>query len=225
MAGPSNIEVAAQPPDAFGRLVWRMDRATRLPEDALNFIAALAIMFLMLLGVVQIGLRLRELCIPFTDTCVQLLNAPIFGYIDMIELAMPILAIIGISYVQRQGAHIRMDILMGRLSGRVLWIIEAFAAICTLIIAVLLARFAWTFFYDAYSIGDSTTDAEISTWPSKLLVPFAFALWVIRMLVQFLGAIRLSLNPDLPPVGVVVQKDIAAQAQDEIRDALGGENR
>ena len=213
MVGHSDSATTDQPPgDSLGRLVWRLDRVLRWPEDALNLIAAIAILFLMLLGVVQIVLRAK-----------WLFNAPIFGYIDMIELAMPILAIIGISYCQRQGTHIRMDILMARLSGRILWTIEAFAAACTLIIAVLLAWFAWNFFYDAFSIGDSTTDAEIDTWPSKLLVPLAFGLLVARMVVQMLGAVRLAMNPGLPPVGVVVQKDIAEQAQEEIREAMGSE--
>ncbi len=191
-----------------------MDRALRVPENALNFLAAAAVLFLMLLGVVQIMLRMK-----------WLFNAPIFGYIDMIEVAMPVLAILGIAYCQRTGTHIRMDILMNRFSGRLLWIVECFAAIATLIIALLLARFAWTFFFDAYSIGDSTTDAEINTWPSKLLVPFAFALLALRMIVQVLGTARLAIKPHLTPVGVIVQKDIAAQAQEEIREAMGREDR
>jgi TRAP-type mannitol/chloroaromatic compound transport system permease small subunit len=115
-----------------------------------------------------------------------------------------------------------MDILVGRFRGRLLWGVEAFAALATLIIAILLARFAWSFFNDAFTIGDSTTDAEIDTWPSKLLVPIAFAMLSFRMLVQFLGALRLFLSPGLVPVGVVVQKDIAEQAQDEIREAMAG---
>lgn len=191
-----------------------MDRWLRGPEDALNLIAAIAIMFLMMLGVVQIVLRAKFL-----------FNAPIFGYIDMIELAMPVLAIIGVSYCQRQGTHIRMDIMMAKLRGRVLWTVETFAGLCTLTIAILLAWFAWNFFEDAYTIGDSTTDAEIDTWPSKLLAPLAFGLLVLRVLVQTLGAARLAVNPDLTPVGVVVQKDIAEQAQEEIREAMGSEGR
>ena len=83
-----------------------------------------------------------------------------------------------------------------------------------------LCYFAYSFFLDAYVIGDSTTDAELNTWPSKLLVPIAFGLMVLRAGVQILGALRLSINPSLQPVGVVVQKDIAEQAQAEIREAL-----
>lgn len=191
----------------------------------MNLLAAFAILFLMLLGVVQIVLRPRAFCIPGTEACIPWFGAPIFGYIDAIELAMPVLAIIGIAYCQRQGVHIRMDILMQRLSGRTLWIVETLAAVATTIIMLLLAYFAFNFFRDAYVIGDSTTDAEIDTWPSKLLVPIAFVLMALRTGLQALGGLRLVIDPGLVPVGVVVQKDIAEQAKDEIREAMAGERR
>jgi len=196
--------------DGLGRAIDRADRLLSPLEDLLNFIAAMAVMFLMLLGVVQILLRTR-----------WLFNAPIFGYIDMIELSMPILAVVGISYCQRHGVHIRMDILLQKLQGRVLWAIEAFGAFAGMMIIGLLARYSWVFFHDAYTSGDSTSDAELLTWPSKLLVPFALALLTIRLGIQFLGAVRLVIDPTREPVGVVELKDVAEQAREEIREALG----
>ena len=212
MTSGTELTLEQPPEDGLGRLVWRLDRLLRWPEDAFNLIAALAIMLLMVMGVVQIVAGLR-----------WLFNAPIFGYIDVIELSMPVLAIMGIAYCQRMGVHIRMDILIQNFSGRMLWIVETFAAVCTLGIMIFLCYFAWNFFWDAYTIGDSTTDAEIDTWPSKLLVPIAFALLVLRMVVQILGGLRLAIDPSLIPVGVVVQKDIAEQAQEEIREAMGSD--
>ena len=152
-----------------------------------------------------------------------LFNAPIFGYIDMIELSMPMLAILGLSYCQRHGVHIRMDILLQHLRGRVLWVIEALASLAGFAIIALLARYSWVFFHDAYTSGDSTTDAELLTWPSKLLVPFALAILSIRLAIQFAGAVRLVIDPTREPIGVVVVKDVAEQAREEIREALGEE--
>lgn len=212
MSSGSEAVLDRPPEDGLGQLVWRLDRLLRWPEDAFNFIAAMAIMLLMLMGVVQIVAGLR-----------WLFNSPIFGYIDVIELAMPVLAIMGIAYCQRQGVHIRMDVLIQNFSGRLLWITETFAATCTFLIMLALTVFAYNFFLDAFVIGDSTSDAELDTWPSKLLVPIAFGLMALRTVVQILGAFRLSLNPKLQPVGVVVQKDIAEQAQAEIREAMVGE--
>lgn len=200
------------PDDVLGRVVDRGDRLLSPVENTLNFIAAVAVLFLMLLGVVQVVMRVR-----------WLFHAPIFGYIDMIELAMPILAVLGISYAQRHGTHIRMEILVLQLRGRVLWVIEAFGALVTLILIVLLTRFAWVFFHDAYLSGDSTTDAELLTWPSKLLVPMALAIMSVRMLIQFGGALRQVIDPEREPIGTIAPHDVAEQAREEIREAFGGE--
>jgi C4-dicarboxylate transporter DctQ subunit len=91
----------AETEDMLGRVTGRADRLLCPVEDTLNFIAATAVLFLMMLGVVQVIMRVR-----------WLFSAPIFGYIDMIELSMPILAVLGISYCQRHGVHIRMDIML-----------------------------------------------------------------------------------------------------------------
>ena len=40
-------------------------------------------------------------------------SLPISGYIDWVEQAMAFFAFLGIAYTQRQGGHIRMDILIG----------------------------------------------------------------------------------------------------------------
>lgn len=196
--------------DPLGRWVDRSDRLLRPVENLLNFVAASAILFLMLLGVVQIVLRAR-----------WLFNAPIFGYIDLIELVMPALAILGFSYCQREGIHIRMDILVRRFQGRLLWAIEAFTTLLTIAIVALMVRYSWVFFFDAYTLGDSTRDAELQTWPSKLVVPVAFAICFLRLAIQLGGSLRLAARPKLEPVGVVVAKDVAEQAREEIREALG----
>ncbi len=196
--------------DTPGRWIDRSDRLLRPVEDLMNLVAALAIMFLMLLGVVQIVLRAR-----------WLFNAPIFGYIDLIELVMPALAILGFAYCQREGVHIRMDILIRRFEGRLLWAVETFTTLFTLVIIGLIVRYSWVFFHNAYTLGDSTRDAELLTWPTKLVIPVAFGVCCLRLVIQLSGSLRLTLWPDLEPVGVVVAKDVAAQAQEEIREVLG----
>ena len=196
--------------DTPGRWIDRSDRLLRPVEDLMNLVAALAIMFLMLLGVVQIVLRAR-----------WLFNAPIFGYIDLIELVMPALAFLGFAYCQREGVHIRMDILIRRFEGRLLWAVETFTTLFTLVIIGLIVRYSWVFFHNAYTLGDSTRDAELLTWPTKLVIPVAFGVCCLRLVIQLSGSLRLTLWPDLEPVGVVVAKDVAAQAQEEIREVLG----
>ena len=177
-------------------------------ENAFNLVAAFAIFILMTLGVLQIGLR-------------SFFNAPIVGYIDMVELSMATMAFLGAAYCQRMGAHIRMEILIGKLKGRWLWGAEVTGTIVSMIVVGVLVWYGWDHFMRAYEIGDTTIDAEYPVWPSKLLVPIAFSLWFLRLGLQLVGSIRLFGNPALAPEGVVVLKNAAEHAQDEIHETFG----
>lgn len=193
---------------ASGALRWA-DRVLIPFEDAANFLAAIAILLLMFLGVGQIVLR-------------TIFNAPINGYIDLVQLSMASMAFLGASYCQRLGAHIRMDLLVGRMSGRALWSLEIIATLVGLFIIGVLIWYGAQHFWRAYTLGDTTIDAEYVVWPSKLLVPVAFSIWFLRLSVQLWGSIRMFLSPDAETIAVVVHKEVAEQAQDEIQDIMGG---
>lgn len=195
--------------DTAGPLA-RIDRLATPVENLANLLAAFAILALMMLGVGQIVMR-------------SVFNSPISGYIDMVELSMASMAFLGAAYCQRLGAHIRMELFIGRLRGRALWVVETFATLVAIFIIVMLIYHSWGHFVRSYTLGDTTMDAEFAVWPSKLLVPLAFGIWLVRLLIQLAGSIRLVINPDLAPVAVVVMKDVAEQAQDEIHEAMGNE--
>jgi TRAP-type C4-dicarboxylate transport system permease small subunit len=185
-----------------------MHRAFMPVEDLANLIAAFAILMLMVLGVLQIVLR-------------TVFNTPISGYIDLVELSMASMAFLGAAYCQRLGSHIRMELLVGRLNGRALWLLEALGAALAMFIIGVLVYYSYGHFLRSFTLGDTTMDAEYPVWPSKLLVPIAFSIWWIRLALQFTGSIRMAIYPDATPVAVVVAKHVAEQAQDEIIEVMG----
>lgn len=190
--------------DAFGRRLDRAGRLLGLVENGLNLCAGILIFALMLLGVAQIVLR-------------TVFDAPIFGYIDVVEVSMVGFAVLSIAYVQRVGAHVRMEILVARLRGRWLWLTEMLGtALAAFIVGVLIPH-AWRHFERAFEFGDSTIDIELATWPAKLVVPLALSVLLVRLLVQLAGYWRLVLHPGLEPVAVPTIQDAAAQAEAEIR--------
>jgi len=184
------------------------DRLAKPVENTANFCAGLAIFVLMVLGSAQIFLR-------------TLLNYPIDGYIDVVQLSMATMAFLGAAYCQRLGAHIRMEILLGFLRGRALWAFEIVGLLAGLFIIAVLMVYGWDHFMRAYQLGDTTIDAEIITWPSKLLVPFAFAIWFVRMLIQLAGSVRLFIDPSAEQIGVARLLDVSEVAEDEIKDTFG----
>jgi TRAP-type C4-dicarboxylate transport system permease small subunit len=198
---------SAGPPRADAPLIARLDYWYGRLEEGFNLLAAFSIFVLMIVGMIQILGR------TFFDL-------PIEGYIDWIEFFAILYAVAGISYCQRQGGHIRMEILLGEMRGRLLWFFEAMAVLIGLVIIGLLVYSTWQNFERAWRIGDSSMDIKLPLWPSKLVVPIALATLWLRLLLQFAGYLRLFIDPGKPPVGVPTVQSAAEAARKEIEEAM-----
>ena len=194
----------------FARLLGSADEGFFKFESALNLVAALVILAVMFIGVFQVFGR-------------KLINFPVPGYVDVIEFVMTVFAFISIAYTQRLGGHVRMEIILKRLRGRALWIVEFFGTLTVIVIVAILAWFGYEHFLRAWTIGDSSIDIQIPIWPSKLLVPIAFAILLVRLFIQLLGFLRLSAEPNAEPIGIPLIETVDEQAQHEIDTGLAGE--
>ncbi|TAJ42158.1 MAG: TRAP transporter small permease [Reyranella sp.] len=179
-------------------------------EDGLNLIAAAAIFFLMFVGVFQVIGR------TVFDTAIN-------GYIDYMEQASALFAFLGISYAQRVGAHIRMDLLLRGFSLRFLWSMELFCVLVAMVVITVLIDSTYLNFQRAWQLGDSTIDINLPIWPTKLLVPVVLAVLWVRMALQSIDYVRLIRHPQAQPIAVPVIETIEVQAQHEIEEALGRE--
>ncbi|HSG75486.1 MAG TPA: TRAP transporter small permease [Burkholderiales bacterium] len=149
----------------------------------------------------------------------QLFNLPISGYIDFVELSMATFAFLGVAYCQRHGGHVRMEMVLKFARGRWQWALEVFGTLVALFIIAVLIWYGYGHFLRAWTLGDSTIDAELPVWPSKLIVPIAFALLWLRLLVQLVGYARLVLRPDAQPVAVPVILSAEELARKEIEES------
>jgi C4-dicarboxylate transporter DctQ subunit len=178
----------------------------------LNLIAAAAIFFLMFVGVFQIIGR-------------AVFDTAIYGYIDYMEQASALFAFLGIAYAQRVGAHIRMDLLLRGFSMRFLWSMELFCVLIALIVITVLIDSTFQNFLRAWQLGDSTMDIKLPVWPTKLIVPVVLTVLWVRMVLQSIDYARLIRHPLATPVAVPMLESIEAQAQNEIEEALGREEK
>jgi TRAP-type mannitol/chloroaromatic compound transport system permease small subunit len=192
-------------------LLRRLDRGLTVVEDYANLVAALAIFFLMFVGVVQIVGR-------------KLFGIAIYGYIDWIEQSSALFAFLGIAYAQRLGAHIRMDITLNW-PRRLRWWLELFGVVLALVVITLLIDASFNAFWRAWSIGDSTMDIRLPVWPAKLMVPLALSLLWLRLMLQVWGYTRMALEPTAVPVAVPKLESIVDQVKDEVAEALGRASR
>ena len=153
------------------------DLALHKVESALNFTSGVVIFALVCLAATNVLAR-------------KLLNLPIPGFVDWVEQLMAIFAFIGIAYCQREGGHIRMDILIGRLRRRVLWFVELLSVLVILLLVTVLIYGSWAHFLRSFDFGspywsrDSSIDISLPLWPAKLIVPIALTLLWLRVLLQ-----------------------------------------
>ena len=181
----------------------RLDRLFLKLEIALSLTSGLAVFALMLLAVVSVGGR-------------NGLNQPLPGYVDWIEQAMPLIAFMGISYVQRQGGHIRMDILVGMFGKRALYVAEFFFALVMLGFMLLMVWGSWAHFARSFDLAapmwsrDSSMDIGLPIWPAKLLVPIAFGVLCLRLCLQLWAYMRAAVTGRA--VAVPLVPDAAEQA-------------
>lgn len=200
----------------------RTDRWLFAVETAFNLIAAFSIFGLMFLGVAQVlGRILLWLDQAMTETVgfATGLGFSIVGYIDVVEQAIALFAFLGIAYCQRMGGHVRMDLALRGLSRRALWISEATAILLSLFVVAVLIYYGIEHFLRALQTGDSTIDIRLPVWPSKLLVPIAFSLLWLRLLLQFVAFLRLVASPEKEPVAVPTIQTIEEIARHEIDES------
>ena len=139
------------------------------------------------------------------------------AFLELSELAISIFAFLGVSFAQRMDAHIRMELLVASLKGRVKWIVEFLATLLAFLVVGILIYYSSLFAIDAYVIGDSTMDYLFPTWPAKILVPLGFTIWFFRLFLELFGYLRLAVNVDSDPKYVPIIKTAEELANDEIK--------
>ncbi|PRY85370.1 TRAP transporter small permease subunit [Donghicola tyrosinivorans] len=195
-------------------LLSHLDRKLLRLERFMALLAGLSVFGLMVLAVVSVTGR-------------NGFNQPLPGYVDWIQQLMPLIAFMGISFVQRDGGHIRMDILVSRLSGRALWLFEFITTALVLLLMVMLVWGTWAHFDRSFDMTkpmwsrDSTIDIGLPIWPAKLLAPVAFFVLCLRCSIQLIGYGKAIVTGTDSPVAVPLIQSAAEQAAAEAEHIEG----
>ncbi len=182
-------------------------------ENVMALISGIAIFSLMFLAVLSVGGR-------------NFFNSPLLGYVDWIEQIMPVIAFTGIAYVQREGHHIRMDIVVSRLKGRVLWAFELITCLAIFILMVLLLWGSYSHFGRSFDPAsplwsrDSSIDIGLPIWPTKLLVAVAFFMLCLRLFLQIISYSNALYHNKTEAIGIAPLKKPQNHATEELSKAF-----
>lgn len=197
-------------------LLSRVDQRLYRIERVFALISGFAVFSLMILAVFSVSGR-------------NFFNQPLPGYVDWIEQVMPLIAFMGISFTQRDGGHIRMDMVVGALRGRTLYAVEFITTLAIFALMVLLVWGTWAHFQRSFDFGapmwsrDSSMDIALPIWPAKLMAPLAFGILAVRLALQLVAYARAFINNMDTPVAVPLIADAATQAAMEAEQVSGNE--
>lgn len=190
-----------------GTFLSRLDRSLFKLEEVLNLLAGMVILAVMFLAVGNIVGRY--------------FGYPVPGYVDYMEQAVPMVAVLGIAYCQRLGGHIRMDIVVGALKGRLLWFAELIGVLLMMIITIMLVYGSWDHASRAIRLGDSTVDINLPTWPTKLIFPIVFSVLAVRLAIHVLAYYKAMIEGETEPAAVPLIEDVATQTKREAETVSG----
>ncbi|MBB5721403.1 TRAP-type C4-dicarboxylate transport system permease small subunit [Loktanella ponticola] len=193
-----------------------LDRHLYKLESIFALISGLAVFALMMLAVVSVSGR-------------NFFNQPLPGYVDWIQQAMPLIAFMGVSFTQRDGGHIRMDMIVSKLRGRALYTVELITTLAILALMILLVWGTFAHFQRSFDFNapmwsrDSSMDIALPLWPAKLLAPVAFGILCLRLMLQIWAYTRAIIRGDEAAIAVPLVADAATQARMEAETVSGAE--
>ena len=142
-------------------------------------------------------------------------NRPFNAYFDLVGQSVPLIAFLGLAYCQRLGGHIRMDLVVGRFRGRLLWFVEGIGSLLTLLVILLIGWGSYLAVERAFEKGDSTEDIRLILWPLKAVILGMLGLMALRLSLQIWGYFRLLIWGGAPvavPLVETPEEQAAAEA-------------
>jgi C4-dicarboxylate transporter, DctQ subunit len=195
----AQAEVGNRGLDSGGGMLGAVDRVVHRIEKFTAWLSGLGIFLLMLLGVAHVLGR-------------KFFGMPVFGYIDIVEVMMSFMVFLALAYTERLGGHIRMELFVSYLRGRWLALFELIGVVLGLGIVAVLFVYSWDHAMRAYYLGDSSIDAQLPMWPSKLVVPIALGLLFVRLLISAWAYLRVIVDPSQRMTAVADTIDAEEQA-------------
>jgi TRAP-type mannitol/chloroaromatic compound transport system permease small subunit len=117
------------------------------------------------------------------------------GTVNFEEFFMAAVVFLGMAFIQAKKGHVRVDLLILRLRGRIRAGINVFVLFLAFGVACLITWQGWIMARDAWLIKQYTHGTpHLPIYPSKFLVPFGGVLLCLQLLVDICGELWQALE-------------------------------
>jgi TRAP-type mannitol/chloroaromatic compound transport system permease small subunit len=116
--------------------------------------------------------------------------------------------LLGAGYALRRNAHVRVDVLAGRLSPRGQAWIDIFGALVFLLpMAIMIGYLSWPMFWQSFTGGEVSSDAGgLLRWPVKILIPAGFALLSLQACAEIIKRVAFLMGAGPDPRGATQER-------------------
>jgi TRAP-type C4-dicarboxylate transport system permease small subunit len=151
-------------------------KSVSLVNSAVKYVCASLLFFMMALGTVDVLGR-------------YLFNKPILGTLEIFEILLPAIVLLGLGYTQENRAHVRMELLVSHLSFRTQTVLSLLMNGCALLISVLILWRGLLLAIGYWRTGRTIPTIEVPMFLPQLLVPLAALILSLVLIVQMLQGI------------------------------------
>ena len=150
-----------------------LDKGIRLINSALRYVCMSLLFFMMVLGTCDVMGR-------------YLFNKPILGTLEIFEILLPAIVLLGLGYTQGNHAHVRVELFVSRLSLRKQTILNVFSNGCALFISILILWRGWLLTTVYLRMGRTIPTIDVPMFLPQLLVPLGALMLILVLIVQMI---------------------------------------
>jgi TRAP-type C4-dicarboxylate transport system permease small subunit len=155
-------------------------KGVSLMNSALKYVCVGLLFFMMALGTVDVIGR-------------YLFNKPILGTLEVFEILLPAIVLLGLGYTQENRGHVSMELLVLRLSPRTKTILDIVTNGCAFFISVLILWRGWILTTMYWRMGRTIPTIDVPMFLPQLFVPLgAFVLSLVLMVQMLENIIQLK---------------------------------
>jgi len=141
------------------------------------------------------------------------------GWLEVQWYLFSAVFLLAAGYTLLRNEHIRIDVVVGRMSERTLTWIDIFGTVVFLLpMSLVIMYLAWPMFMDSWTRNEMSSDAGgLIRWPVKLLVPIGFLLLSLQGLSELIKrvAFLMGLIPNPAPKKVDAELELIEELKQE----------
>jgi C4-dicarboxylate transporter, DctQ subunit len=151
-------------------------KSVRLINKALKYVCMGILFFMMALGTVDVFGR-------------YLFNNPILGTLEVFEILLPAIVLLGLAYTQENQAHVRVEILVSHLSPRTQTVLGLITNGLALLLSAMILWRGWVLVIGYWHMGRTIPTIRVPMFLPQLLVPLGALILCLVLIVQMLQSV------------------------------------